>query len=112
MIEVKQLPDVLRQALKTLGYRKRKASLRIAPTVEVYGTNWSDGSRNQYYSFDHEGRPLSQHWQGGDWIRPEPTSIELNGRFVIQAGTFRGKQGLAFIYISRELAKGLGICSN
>lgn len=103
MIETKNLPEVLRLALKSLGYRKRKASLCIAQTVEIYGTNWSDGSRNQYFSFDHDGSPLSQHWQGGDWMRPEPTNLELKGRFVIQAGTFRGKQGLAFIYISREL---------
>jgi hypothetical protein len=112
MIETKNLPEVLRLALKSLGYRKRKASLRIAQTAEIYGTNWYAGSRNEYFSFDHDGRPLSQHWQGGSWVRPKPTTLELNGRFVIQAGTFRGKQGLAFIYISRELAKELGICSN
>lgn len=101
IVNVKDLPQEIRSALKRLGYRKHKAILSLCTGVEIYGTQWDGGSRHEYTLFDAAGTPCNRLYQSGTWMKPEQTERHLNATYpmVIEAGTFCGKPGTAYIYI-------------
>ena len=107
----KELPQFLRDCLKAIGYRKRRAVVYLVTGCEVYGTNWSGGSRNEYTTFDSQGVVVGHPREGGNWMRPEPTTVEFTQStpLCIQAGTFCGKPGTAFIYIHPRFAQSIGL---
>jgi len=85
--------------------------VRLCTACEVYGTNWSGGSRHEYTTFNKLGDVVGHPRQGGDWIRPEPTTVEFTQStpLCIQAGTFCGKPSIAFIYIHPRFAQSIGL---
>ena len=109
--KTKDLPQFLRDCLKAIGYRKRKAVVYLVTGCEVYGTNWSGGSRHEYTTFNCNGDVDGHPREGGDWTRPEPVTIEFTQStpLCIQAGTFQGKPGTAFIYIHPRFAQMIGL---
>ena len=102
IVKVKDLPDTIKLALKRLGYRKHKAIVTYCTSVEIYGTQWDGGSRNQWFSFGPDGSVYSIRDE-----RPWPENMGAMGAreldfarpMIICAGTFLGKKATAHVYI-------------
>ncbi len=97
-----RLKDALREAIK---YRKHKAFVTIAETVELHPSSWDGGSRTDTWLMTPWGdvahvpnMPQSQ-WPK----RPESLVYTLQpGKMVLKSGTFRGKTAIAHVYMTAE----------
>lgn len=102
IVKVADLPQEIKQALKRLGYRKRKAIITYCTGVEIYGTQWDGGSRNEWHSFGNDGstfpitdgRPWPEN-MGSLGVSP----LDFERPLIICVGTFCGKSATAKIYI-------------
>ena len=108
IVHVKDLPDAIKLALKRLGYRKHKAIISYCTGVEIYGTQWDGGSRNEWVSIAQDGSVY-----GIRDNRPWPENMGSMGvqeldharPMIICAGTFCGKKATAHVYILRAYAE-------
>lgn len=110
-VNVKDLPQFLKDCLKAIGYRKHKAIVYLSTNCFVHGTNWSGGSRNEYTTFNRNGDIDGHPREGGNWMNPQPVTVEFTKStpLCIEAGPFCGKPGTAFIYIHPRFAQTIGI---
>lgn len=112
------LRDIVRAAFP--DYRKTRVVLKADPdgatTVTLHGLNWDGGSRSEYRKVwlgtglssvagvaqlgDHMAHPMNNTTEGTMHTVGEHEAI-------VEAGTFCGKQAIAYVYLSISALRAL-----
>ena len=89
------------------NYKKRDIYVCQAKSVTLHDLNWGGGSRNEYWQVELIGTQYVATKIGDNHTAPwnnkdEGKRIELNGKIIVQGGTFCGKEATLFVYVEGE----------
>lgn len=93
----------VKNILRAINYRKRKAYIVLAERMSYSGTFWDGGSRNEYTAVNLDNF-ISVN--GPQFAPPQfggPNEVQFDipiGVAIIQHGIFCGKPATAFIHIN------------